>query len=116
MNCPESIRAEKGDPHCEQSLTTHDGDGLIPFSWLIANILFSTSWFKHRMTDKLDALIASQGHSLRHAIERLTDIGNDVINVLNANRYPDKIRADAGGCEFILIQLSVCGGGRMTGQ
>ena len=50
MNCPESIRAEKGDPHCEQSLTTHDDDGLIPFSWLVENILFSTSWFKHRMT------------------------------------------------------------------
>ena len=50
MNCPESVRAKKGDPHCEQSPTTYDVLGLNPFSWLAVNILFPTSWFKHRMT------------------------------------------------------------------
>jgi len=50
MNCPESVRAEKGGQHCEQFLRTHNGFGLYPFSWLTVNILFTVRWVKHRMT------------------------------------------------------------------
>ena len=50
MNRSESVRTEKGGQHCEQPPATHDEPGLIPFSWLTANILFTASWFKHRVT------------------------------------------------------------------
>lgn len=50
MNCPESVRAEKGSHHREQPRSTHDYFGFYPFSWLAANILFTASWCKHRMT------------------------------------------------------------------
>ena len=43
-------KAEKGGLHREQSLTTQDGHGLIPSSWLIINFLSIISYDKHRKT------------------------------------------------------------------
>ena len=42
---------EKGGRIANSLLRTHDGLGLRPFSWPTAKILFTASWFKHRITD-----------------------------------------------------------------
>lgn len=59
-----------------------------------------------------DVQAAASGHT----VKRLADIGDDVVNVLDTNRYPNKVRADARGRQLVSIQLPVSRGSRMAGQ
>jgi hypothetical protein len=49
-------------------------------------------------------------------IKRLADIVNNVIDILDSDRYPHQVSTDARRFQFILIQLSVRGRGRMASQ
>ncbi len=49
-------------------------------------------------------------------IERLRDICNDIVDVLNAYGDTHQVRANSGFRQFFLIQLTVRGRSRMTGQ
>src|SRR3989440_12701093 len=48
--------------------------------------------------------------------ERLIEVGDDVIDVLDANAEPDHLGPDAGLALLFLRHLAVGGGGRMAGQ
>ena len=48
--------------------------------------------------------------------ERLVQVLDDVVDVLDADREPHQILGDAGGCELLGRELAVGGGGRMGGE
>lgn len=54
--------------------------------------------------------------SLLRLVQSLGYIGNNVIDVLNAHRYPDQIGTHTGSFQLFFIQLSVCGGSRVAGE
>src|SRR5690606_22301217 len=48
--------------------------------------------------------------------ERLLEVADDVVDVLDADREPDGLRRDARGALFLLRELAVRGGRRVAGQ
>ena len=49
-------------------------------------------------------------------LERLLEIGNDVVDMLDADGKPDHLRLHAGALEFFRRQLAMRGGGGMAGE
>ena len=49
-------------------------------------------------------------------MQRLVDIGNNILHILDADRKPDEIGGDAGGNLLLLAQLLVGRGSRMNDQ
>ena len=64
----------------------------------------------------LDAIEKKYPTAHQDAIIISGNASDDVVNILDTNRYPHKIRADTGSRQLISIQLSVSGRGRVTGQ
>ena len=54
--------------------------------------------------------------SLRNTLEGLADIRDNIIDIFNASGYPHKISTDTGRRQFRLVQLTVSGRCRVTGQ
>ena len=48
--------------------------------------------------------------------QRLVDVPEDVLDILDAHRQPDHVGPHAGARQFRLVQLAVRGGGRMDHQ
>src|ERR1700733_6780503 len=48
--------------------------------------------------------------------QSLVDVVDDVVDVLDADRKPDRLRPDAGLHQLLVGQLAVGGGGRMDGE
>ncbi len=67
-----------------------------------------------------DRMASSRGHLGRgrrgHAGEALLEIPDQVVDRLDADREPDGARADAGGPQLVLAQLTVRRAGRMDDE
>src|SRR5690606_29878241 len=60
--------------------------------------------------------LLSSGTARLDGSEGLVNVGDDVVDVLDAHRNPHKVLGDAGGGEFFGVELAVGCRGRVAGQ